>query len=270
MELSLSVAFVGGLLTLLAPCSALLLPGFFAFAFDSRRVLLGRTALFFVGLLLGLVPLGAALGAVGTFLAGHIESVTLWCALIIVAIGFWQMLALPVPAHPLSRAGAGVKKSSALGVVLLGFVYGLAGTGCSGPILGAVSQFIISGGSPWAGAVTMVAYSCGVFTPVVILALVWDYARIPQRRWLQPRPVTILGRTTTVGQIVSGAVFVILGVVMMTVGGGKLSSSLMDPVTQAEIENTVRIALAGVPNWLFGVLAVLVGATLWVWVKHRR
>lgn len=270
MELSLAVAFVGGVLTLLAPCSALLLPGFFAFAFDTRRVLLGRMVLFFVGLVVGLVPLGAALGAVGTLLAQYVERITLWCALAIVVIGVWQILALPVPRNPVAAASGAVRKSSALGVALLGFVYGLAGTGCSGPILGAVSQFIISGGSSWAGAVTMFAYACGVFAPVVVLALLWDVARVPQRRWLNPRAVTVLGRSTTVGQIVSGAVFVVLGVVMATVGGGVLATSLIDPVTQAEVENTVRIALGGVPNWLFGVLAVLVAATLWVWMKRSH
>ncbi len=52
------VAFLGGLLALLSPCSALLLPAFFAYSFTSRTRLLGRTALFYAGLCLTLVPLG--------------------------------------------------------------------------------------------------------------------------------------------------------------------------------------------------------------------
>jgi len=43
-------AFLGGVLTLLSPCSALLLPAFFAYAFASRSRLLGRTAVFYAGL----------------------------------------------------------------------------------------------------------------------------------------------------------------------------------------------------------------------------
>lgn len=48
------VAFLGGLLALLGPCSALLLPAFFAYSFTSRTRLLGRTALFYAGLCLTL------------------------------------------------------------------------------------------------------------------------------------------------------------------------------------------------------------------------
>lgn len=51
-------AFLAGVLALLSPCSALLLPAFFAYAFTSKRQLLARTAVFFCGLAAVLVPLG--------------------------------------------------------------------------------------------------------------------------------------------------------------------------------------------------------------------
>ena len=44
-------AFLGGALTLLAPCSVMLLPAFFAYAFTSRTTLLARTGLFWLGLI---------------------------------------------------------------------------------------------------------------------------------------------------------------------------------------------------------------------------
>ncbi len=49
-------AFLGGVLTLLSPCSALLLPAFFAYAFASPARLLGRTAVFYAGLAGVLAP----------------------------------------------------------------------------------------------------------------------------------------------------------------------------------------------------------------------
>ena len=55
-------AFFGGIATLLSPCAALPLPGFFASAFASRTRLLAKMALFYLGLLLTLVPLGALAG----------------------------------------------------------------------------------------------------------------------------------------------------------------------------------------------------------------
>ena len=53
-------AFLGSLLALLSPCSALLLPAFFAYSISSRTKLLARTGIFYAGLATTLVPLGAA------------------------------------------------------------------------------------------------------------------------------------------------------------------------------------------------------------------
>ena len=56
-------AFAGGVLALLSPCGALLLPSFFAYAFDAPGRLLGRTAVFWAGLVTTLVPLGVSASA---------------------------------------------------------------------------------------------------------------------------------------------------------------------------------------------------------------
>lgn len=53
-------ALLGGLLALVSPCSALLLPAFFAYSIDSAARLLARTGIFYAGLATTLVPLGAA------------------------------------------------------------------------------------------------------------------------------------------------------------------------------------------------------------------
>ena len=61
---SFIAAFAGGLLSLLAPCSALLLPAFFAYSFANRTALLRGSAVFLLGLCAVLLPLGlvASLG----------------------------------------------------------------------------------------------------------------------------------------------------------------------------------------------------------------
>jgi cytochrome c biogenesis protein CcdA len=49
IEIGYLAAFLGGVLTLLSPCGALLLPSFFAYAFDRPGVLLSRTGVFYAG-----------------------------------------------------------------------------------------------------------------------------------------------------------------------------------------------------------------------------
>ncbi|BAS07616.1 biogenesis protein [Arthrobacter sp. Hiyo4] len=65
MVIGYAGAFLGGILTLLSPCSALLLPAFFAYAFSTKTRLVARTALFYLGLLSTLVPLGCLPGRWG-------------------------------------------------------------------------------------------------------------------------------------------------------------------------------------------------------------
>ncbi|MDY6870158.1 MAG: cytochrome c biogenesis protein CcdA, partial [Actinomycetota bacterium] len=72
----LAGAFLGGLASLLSPCSALLLPSFFAYAFDRLGLLVRRTVAFWAGLCLVLVPLGAGVGAVGDAVTRHRTEVT--------------------------------------------------------------------------------------------------------------------------------------------------------------------------------------------------
>ncbi|MEU0066682.1 cytochrome c biogenesis protein CcdA, partial [Streptomyces albidoflavus] len=72
-EAGLLMAFLGGLLALLSPCGALLLPAFFAYSFAGPTRLLLRTLFFYAGLCATLVPLGAAGALAGRLLTGHRE-----------------------------------------------------------------------------------------------------------------------------------------------------------------------------------------------------
>ena len=70
-DLGLLAAFAGGVLALLSPCSALLVPSFFAYAFSRPTQLLGRTAVFYLGLCLTLVALGVGSSLVSSLFYGH-------------------------------------------------------------------------------------------------------------------------------------------------------------------------------------------------------
>src|SRR5258708_15424533 len=79
------------MLTLLSPCSALLLPAFFAYAFASPARLLGRTAVFYAGLAGVLVPLGMGSSAASTLVYGHQAALTTAAAVILIGFGIVQL-----------------------------------------------------------------------------------------------------------------------------------------------------------------------------------
>lgn len=57
MDISLISAFVGGILALLSPCAALLLPAFFGSTVGAGSRLVLHGLIFYVGMLLVLIPL---------------------------------------------------------------------------------------------------------------------------------------------------------------------------------------------------------------------
>src|SRR5918911_3582603 len=92
VEVSLLASFLGGLLSLLSPCSALLLPAFFAYAFQSRVRLVGRTAVFYLGLCATLVPLGMGISSLSALVYGHRGTLITGSGLVIIAFGVLQSL----------------------------------------------------------------------------------------------------------------------------------------------------------------------------------
>ncbi|MCS4485039.1 cytochrome c biogenesis CcdA family protein [Gleimia sp. 6138-11-ORH1] len=297
MHVSYLIAFVGGALTIFAPCAAMLLPSFFAYAFSSTRVMLARTGVFALGVILALLPFGAFAGTFGHFLRDNSATVSLIAGAVIIVLGFMQAFSLtfPVPqfasklmsqttsaSTPVSKTTAtetGVgdtadsannKVPSAMGVFLLGLGYALAGVGCSGPILGAVLAYGSLGGSVIDGMLLMVFYGLGMATPVVLLALLWDSLKVNQKALLRPRPVQIFGRWTTVMNLISGHIFVVLGAILMFSGGQLDNFSLLTGEQQIELESTVAAALAAVPGWLFIALFAVILALLGLKFKSSK
>lgn len=110
IDIGLADALVGGLRSLLSPCSVSPLPAFFAYAFAGPGRLLGRTGLCYPGLLTTLVPLGVLAAGLGAVLAGHRDlPITVVGTLVILAGGL-QLLGIPLPppvlALPWGRLGA--------------------------------------------------------------------------------------------------------------------------------------------------------------------
>ncbi len=100
VEVSLLAAFFGGVLSLLSPCSALLLPAFFAYAFGGRGELVGRPGLFYLGLAATLVPLGMGVSAVSALFYGQRGTLIMVSGLLLVGFGVLQILGRGLHARP--------------------------------------------------------------------------------------------------------------------------------------------------------------------------
>src|SRR5919112_4586060 len=214
VEVSFLASFLGGLLSLLSPCSALLLPAFFAYAFQSRGVLVGRTAVFYLGLCATLVPLGMGITAVSSLVYGHRSTLITLSGLIIIAFGVIQALGGGFAFGPVQRLRGGIRGSSLLATFSLGAVYGFAGF-CSGPTLGAVLPVAATSGSTLRGAGLLATYAAGMAAPLFVMAILWERLDLGRRRWLRGREVSLGALRLHTTNLLSGLIFVAIGVLFI-------------------------------------------------------
>lgn len=269
MSINFTIAYLGGLVTFLAPCGAFLLPAFFACAFEDRSRLLQRILVFLGGLVIALVPLGFAAGGLGGWLLSNSHLLTLIVGVIITLLGISQVLALPLPKLSLPRALGGRTRPSVIGIFLFGISYGLAGSGCTGPILGAVLSAATLTGSSLRGGALMFWYALGMFTPVALLSLIWGSLTARQQRLFHPRPLKFLGRQTTWGSLISGLVFTLVGVLLVITGGTNVSS-VLTPDQQVSLETRITQLAGTLPDFLLPLLVVLLVLFLGTLVWYLR
>ena len=217
-EASYLAAFLGGLFSLLSPCSALLLPAFFAYAFESRRELVRKTVVFYLGLCLTLVPLGMGISAVSRLFYGQRNTLILVAGVLLILLGIWQLMGRGFSLGPFERLRGRIKGDSVGATFALGAVYGFAGF-CSGPILGAVLTVAAASGETLRGAGLLATYALGMAAPLFLLASLWDRLDLGGRRWLRGRELSLGRFRVHTTNLVSGVMFVGLGVLFIAYEG---------------------------------------------------
>ncbi|MFI7490480.1 cytochrome c biogenesis CcdA family protein [Micromonospora echinaurantiaca] len=261
-------ALLGGVLALLSPCSAMLLPAFFAYAFQHPRQLLARTGVFYLGLAAVLVPLGAGSSVVAGAFFQHRDTLILVAGWSIIALGVMQLAGKGFAFGPAQRLMGRITGESPLSVLALGAVYGLAGF-CSGPILGGILTVAATSTRPATGGALLAVYALGMTAPLLLLALVWDRWRIGQRRWLRGRQFSLGRLRLHTTSTVSGLLFVALGVLFLAFDG---TAALAGGFGLTDIEGAaqewVTATVGGVPDEL--VLLVAGAAAVTVLLLRRR
>ncbi|MEU9984824.1 cytochrome c biogenesis CcdA family protein [Streptomyces sp. NPDC050856] len=263
-------AFLGGLLALLSPCSALLLPAFFAYSIDSRARLLGRTGVFYAGLATTLVPLGAAGSFAGRLFYGHRDLLVTAGGWLIIVLGVAQTLGMGFASRRLADAGGRIRPTTAVSVYALGLVYGLAGF-CAGPILGSVLTVAALSGSPMYGGLLLAVYALGMAVPLFLLALLWERYDLGHRRWLRGRPLRLGPLALHSTSLLSGLFFVVLGTLFLVFDGTTALPGLLGVDDSYAMEEWASGIGRAVPDWvLLPAVVAVVAVTLAVRGRRRR
>ncbi|MEU6945753.1 cytochrome c biogenesis CcdA family protein [Streptomyces sp. NPDC046316] len=254
-------AFLGGLLALLSPCSALLLPAFFAYSIDSTSRLLARTGIFYAGLSTTLVPLGAAGSFAGRLFYGNRDLLVALGGWTIIVLGVLQILGMGFASRRMAEVSGRIRPTTAVSVYALGLVYGLAGF-CAGPILGSVLTVAALSGSPAYGGLLLAVYALGMAVPLFLLALLWERYELGRRRWLRGRTVRAGRFELHTTSLLSGLFFVVLGTLFLAFDGTTALPGLLSVDDSFAVEERVASLGRSVPDWALLVVVVAVVAVV--------
>ena len=161
----------------------------------------------------------------------------------------------------------------------LGVFSGIASS-CCAPVLAGVMTLSALSGNPVGGLLLGLAFVFGMVIPLLVMALVWDVARLNERRWGSARPIRIRFadhtlHTNTVNVLVAVA-FVVMGVWVITLAGSATMTgsgtwfqlAAGDWITQAA--QAVLTWLGPVPEPVLGVaLLAVAGAFVWATLRDR-
>lgn len=217
--LAIPVAVLAGLLSFASPCILPLVPGYLAYIGGfadgrtsaptrdrrGRNRLLAGVALFILGFTLVFVLTGIVFGMAGFWLNQYRDLVTRIAGAVVILMGLvfvGQFAGLQRTVKSQWRPRMGL-----VGAPLLGAVFAVGWTPCTGPTLTAINSLSLTTGSPWQGGLLALFYALGLGIPFLLIALGLNWAT-GSVKFLKAhiREINLLG----------GVLLIVIGVLMVS------------------------------------------------------
>ncbi len=218
---SVPIALLAGLVSFASPCILPLVPGYLGLMGSlvgergGRGRLVAGVALFIAGFTLVFVLGTAIVGGVSSFLLQHSDAIIRVLGVVLIVLGLvfvGQFSFLQRVWKPQQVKAGGMWAAPVVGVV-----FALGWTPCSGPTLAAISALTVTTGSAWQGAILGLAYALGLGIPFLLIALGLGWAG---------GAVAWLRRHIRAVNIAGGAMLIAIGVLMVTGAWNAIMQSL--------------------------------------------
>jgi len=181
MLVSLSIAFLAGLISFVSPCVLPLIPGYISFIcgstlnelhLKSKSFILKRSLFFSLGFSLIFVSLGATATFIGSFLLQNYKILSTISGVIIIFFSIYLLELFKFNILNKNFGNFNIKYSNnLLFPFLVGIGFGFGWTPCIGPILGSILAFTSMEGSIYKGISLLSFYSLGLAVPFIISSI---------------------------------------------------------------------------------------------------
>ena len=213
------ITFLEGLQTFISPCILPILPVYFsifAAGEENKKKTVTCSTGFVVGFTFIFVLLGAFAGALGGFLNKYTTQLNIITGFIIILLGLNFMGAIEIRfLKGFDTKRTKFKNMDFLSSMLLGIIFAIGWTPCTGAFLGTALGLAASSGTALKGLLLLLLFSLGLGIPFIISAIIIDRLK---------GAFDFIKRNYKIINIISGALLVIIGFLMAT---GLINSYLL-------------------------------------------
>ena len=245
------LAFAGGLLSFLSPCTLPILPAYFAFAFQSgRRQIAINTVVFMLGLAGMFALLGASASVLGRLLLQNQQLLLLFGGSLVLIFGVMSLLGRGFTGMSQSTDAA-IDNRSLWGSFIFGITFAVGWSSCVGPILGAVLTLAAQTASVGSGAMLLFIYALGLGLPLIIVSTFFGRASRDSTLW---RVMRGKGWDVNVHMVLIGLIWA-FAIWRILVAAAEYAFRSFDFLAGQQFTTVHEFGL---------LLIALAGATLWV------
>jgi len=221
-DISLSLAFLAGVLSFLSPCVLPLIPSYVSFitsisfkdltvGTDRKKIhylTITNSIAFILGFSTVFIALGISSSAVGSFFFQYMDTIRIIGGVLVIIFGFFIAGILKLDFLMIQKKiYLSGKPAGYIGTFVVGMTFAAGWSPCIGPILGTILVYAGSKGSALYGFQLLAAYSLGLGVPFFLSALVINV-------FLSYSPK--LAKFMRVIMLISGLLLIIFGILLLT------------------------------------------------------
>lgn len=273
-NLSFFVAFIGGMISVLLPCTLAILPAFFAYTFKERNEITKMTIVFFAGFSFIFIILGIFASAIGQTLTSIQFADT---KLLILIAGIFLIIfgIMTILGKGFTFISIGKKTGHDIfGIFSFGILFGLGWSACLGPVLAGILLIASTFHNYFYAGALLFFYSLGLFVPLFLISTMFDKYNLTQKAWLKGKEyqIMILGKTFHIHtmKVIAGTLLIASGLIFIIFNGTNVINTL-DPLRTSVYAYIFEDRLFGIPYInVIGLILLMSFVSFIGYFLHKR